>query len=210
MESDKERAGDLMPSLTYGNLRAAVQRRGYPFFDHGDYNLNLIGLRTNDQRSELFNDWLIVAYRQNDYPQMLAFPITTDPGLYYRENPCNVKGAAIVVPGHYPKLWQIGKHKGQYDALVQHGSITVYRDNNRDTVLDCDALTAVEGGFGINLHKAGYSSKVVGKWSAGCQVFQQSADFDYFMALARRSAISWGGQFSYTLLTEQEIWRQKT
>ena len=35
--------------------------------------------------------------------------------------------------------------------------------------------------YGINIHNAGASSTQVDKWSAGCQVFSHSADFEEFM-----------------------------
>jgi len=195
-----------VPGLTYTRLRDACHRLRFPFFDAGDFNLNIIGLRTDDNRGELFNDWLFVAFRQNDHEQLLAFPITTDPGTYWLEHPMNVEGTAIVKPGHYRKLWTLGRHRGQYPALIQHGPVTVYRDNNRDQWRDKPSEIQ-QGHFGINLHRAGLNSDRIGKWSAGCQVFQKSSDFDLFMAIINRALIDWGGTFSYTLLTEAQLWR---
>lgn len=197
-----------MKVLTYDSLRRAVKGLGYPFFDRGDYNLNLIGLRTHDNRSELFNDWFFVAFRQNDHEQLMAFQITTDPGVYYRKNPINVDGTAIMIPGHYPSLWSIGSHKGRYQALVQTGPVKVWRDNNRDEAIDLNVPTADRGYFGINLHRANAhrAATTVGKWSAGCQVFANPDDFEFFMALTFRAAEEWGEHFSYTLLTESDFW----
>ena len=209
MEGNQERNIRMMPGLTYTRLRDACQRQGYPFFDAGDFNLNIIGLRTNDNRGELFNDWLFVAFRQNDHEQLLAFQITTDPGTYWLEHPMNVKGTAIVKPGHYPKLWSLGRHKNQYPALVQTGQITVYRDNDKNDTLDMTPGTEQKGHYGINLHRAGRLTDArskIGRWSAGCQVFQSGADFELFLAIVRRAGISWGDQYSYSLLTESQLW----
>lgn len=181
---------------------------GYPFFDEGDYNLNLIGIRTDDSRSEIFNDWLFVAFRQGGHEQLLSFQMTTDPGVYWLRHPMSVLGTAIVKPGHYPSLWHTGKHRNQYKALIQYGNITVYRDNNLDQEIDMDGSTE-DGMFGINLHRAGRladTNTKVGRWSAGCQVVQSVQDFELLMALIKRAAQSWGETFSYTLLTEHQAW----
>ena len=52
------------------------------------------------------------------------------------------------------------------------------------------------------MHKAGTESTKVNKWSAGCQVFARSYDFECFMALVKKSADIWGEFFTYTLVDE--------
>jgi hypothetical protein len=183
----------------------AMRRLGYPVY-LGDYNLNLIGIRSKALHANTFNDVLVVLYTLNNRQHLHCFPMTTDPGTYYRENPINVDGTAILVPGHYPGCWRLGKHRGQYSALVQCADMTVYRDNDRDAKLDTDVPTQ-SGLFGINLHRArsGGLSKSVDRWSAGCQVVANSLDFDLLMALVRKSVSLYGAYFSYTLLTEDQL-----
>ncbi len=196
--------------LDYARLRAVCKREGHKFFDAGDYNLNIIGVRTDDRRSDLFNDWLCLAFRQNDHEQLLVFAATTDPGTYWREHPMNVSGTAILKPGQYPGSHSLGQHQGKYPALVQSGPVTVYRDGNADALLDAhDGIPTETGHFGINIHKAGRLSDArssVGKWSAGCQVVADTADFDLFLAICNRAAAKWGPRYTYTLLTEQQLW----
>ncbi|MEM0953318.1 MAG: hypothetical protein AAGI24_04180 [Pseudomonadota bacterium] len=197
----------LVKQLTYARLQDVAKALEFPFFDRGDYNLNLIGIRTDDDRSNLFNDWLCLAFRQNDHEQLLTFSMTTDPGTYYRENPINVDGTAIMVPGHYPGLWEIRNHQGKYPALCQKAPVNVWRDNDRDEVLDYGGEQAA-GLFGINLHRASEhrESTQVDRWSAGCQVIAQPEDFDIVMAIARRARLIYSNTFSYTLITEQQLW----
>lgn len=196
--------------LTYSHLRRRFEALGYPFYDTGDYNLNIVGIRTPDMRSNLFNDWIVVAFRQFDHELLFVFDATTDPGLYWRQHPINVAGTAILKPGHHKGMFRIGQHKGRYTALVQHASVPVYRDNDGNAVLDAYRGIPVEiGQYGINLHRASneYSEgDEVGKWSAGCQVIARSSDFDLFMAICHRAAREWGPIFSYTLLEEGELW----
>lgn len=192
-------------NMTIDKIKDALTSRDAPYFK-GELNLNLIGIRAADRQANRFNDVLCVLYEQRG-AVLETFPITTDPGLYFRKHPINVLGTAVLMPGHYPKCWAIGAHRGQYTALVQRGPMTVYRDNNRDGAIDTQSVPIESGYFGINLHHAavnGYTL-AVDRWSAGCQVFANKADFDTVMALIHRSAATYGRFFSYTLINEEDL-----
>ena len=83
--------------------------------------------------------------------------------------------------------------------------MTVHRDNDFDGELDMGATQS--GYFGINCHRASarHESKQVDRWSAGCQVFANPANFEEFMNLCRESAQHWGNTFTYTLLTQAQL-----
>jgi hypothetical protein len=70
--------------------------------------------------------------------------------------------------------------RGKYTALTQCRPVQVYRDNNRDEIIDMQEDSIYEGIFGINIHRAHsqFEVQTVGKYSAGCQVIQRSSDFD--------------------------------
>ncbi|WP_022944377.1 hypothetical protein [Pseudoalteromonas ruthenica] len=193
-----------MKPLSAQQLLAAMHANGHRVFE-GELNLNIIGVRASDAQANTFNDMIYVLYQRGGAWQCKAYPATTDPGTYYREHPANVKGTAVLVPGRYSGCWQLGQHQGKYDALVQRGEMTVYRDNNSDAHIDTDTPTE-SGYFGINCHRANKhtTSKHVGKWSAGCQVLASPEHFSQFMNLCRDSASLYGPSFSYTLLTESE------
>lgn len=192
-------------NLNFNAVRAAVLAAGYCFFDNGDYNLNLIGIRRQDKQCDNFNDLMCVLFYIDGQPVFFKFVITTNPSVYYRQHPINPKGVAIVKPDQYSGVWSIGFHKGQYLALVQKAPITVYRDNNLDDCLDIN--TPTDSGFhGINCHRSiasGISEKI-GRWSAGCQVFSSDDDFQIFMALCLKAKSLWGNSFTYTLLQEDK------
>ena len=192
------------PSLP--NIIRVMKKKNYKVFnDKRGYDLNIVGIRTNNNKSNTFNDWLVTFYTYQNQWSYFTFPITTDPGLYYRENPLNVDGTAIVVPNQYRNLWYIGKHN-DYDALIQKSPIVVYRDNNLDDILN-DVVKTEQGMFGINCHRASkdYKSKTVDKWSAGCQVFQNPLHFKFFLTLCQFSKSIYGNSFSYTLLNEKDF-----
>jgi len=192
--------------VTAKKIIAALKKHDHPLFK-GDYNLNLIGVRSNDADANSFNDVLVVLYEIDGKQEFHVFKMTTDPGIYYRETPINVNGTAVLVPGHYKSCWKVGAHRGQYYALVQRGEMAVYRDNNHDKNLDKDSDSIETGLFGINLHRANknQSSLQVDKWSAGCQVMSDPDDFDFVMGLVNESAKIYGDKFSYTLLTEDQL-----
>lgn len=192
--------------VSIAQLRDAYDDLDYRLFD-GEFDLNLIGIRSTDTHANTFNDLFCVLYKRDGNWQLEQFACTTDPGTFYRENPINVRGTAIVAPGQHRSVWTFGKHQGKYDALVQNKAITVYRDNNNDALIDLN--TAQETGFfGINCHHAGANSdgeSLVDRWSAGCQVLANISDFERVIELCNESAKQYGKTFTYTLFTQQQI-----
>lgn len=184
-----------------------LEKLGYPVFqDERGYDLNIIGIRTADLTANSFNDWITVTYWFDHGWRSFGFPGTTDPGTFWREYPMNVHGTAILKPGHYHRSHEIGLHKGD-EALVQKGLLTVYRDANRDDVLDVTGQPQDTGNFGIDIHRANAvrPSIQVDKWSAGCQVVQDPEHHAFLLALAKRARSLYGNSFSYTLLLEQDF-----
>jgi len=197
-------------NITVDILLAAMERRQYRIFS-GELNLNIIGVRHKNTRANTFNDVLCVLFEKDGVWQLEQYKCTTDPGIYYRTNPCNVDGTAIVVPMQHRSLWTFGYHQGKYPALVQNKPVTVFRDGNKDETINTDVTTGnvikQKGYFGINCHHANAKSEStqVDKWSAGCQVLAKPNDFESFMALCRQSSKKWGDTFTYTLLEQQQL-----
>jgi len=196
-----------MRNFTIEEILYIMRRKGYRIFDRDNqpYNLNLIGIRAATPVPNKFDDRFLIIWKHNGIWHDKRFPLTTDPGTYWLQNPMMIAGTAILKEGQYPGMWALGKHSG-YDALVQVGPCTVIRDANRDNRLDFDGPEET-GFFGINCHRAAArgTSKQVDKWSAGCQVFADSKDFAVLMALAREAAKVWGDRVTYTLLNERDF-----
>jgi hypothetical protein len=149
----------------------------------------------------VFDDKLCVFYKLGGVWKFHSWACTTDPGTYYLQNPMNVNGTAIVKPGQYRKSHKLGLHRGAYEAMVQVGALTIWRDQDKDAVLDYGVNEVTATGMGINIHRAGTASTSVDKWSAGCQVFSKSSDFAEFMALIhKQSEAGLGDTISYSLL----------
>lgn len=184
-------------------VMSVLEKKGYSFFTKGDYNLNLIGVRDADKFTNKFDDVIMCFYKADGKWQSRYWAATTDAGFYWVESPMVPQGCGVLVPGQYRSGWRIGYHKGQYRALVQNKPVTLYRDSNRDKVIDKDKTET--GMFGVNIHRAGQASVQVDKWSAACQVIAKRADFNEMMSLVDKAAPLWGKAFTYTLLERKDF-----
>lgn len=188
-------------------IKAAMAAKGYKIFKNPNgHDLNIVGIRTEDLSPDAFNDWITVFYLNKAQWNYFAFPATTDPGTYYRTHPINVKGTAVMKPGQYRSAYKIGRHRG-YKALQQKGPVTVYRDNTLDEQIDIHGMEEDTGLHAVNIHRANgvRPSVKVGKWSAGCQVFQDPDHFSFFLSLCERGKEKYGNSFTYTLLEEADL-----
>lgn len=187
-------------------IKEFFAKKGYQFFDTSKpYNLNIIGIRSSEKVANKFDDKLVLIYNDMEKVNNIVFQITTDPGKYYLNNPINSNGTAILVPNQYKGSYAIGIHK-TYEALTQVKPLKVFRDNNKNDILDFNVPTE-SGLFGINIHRSNPygSSDTVDNWSAGCQVFKNVKDFDLFMSICRKSKEKYGNSFTYTLIEEKDI-----
>ena len=186
------------------NLPKRLQRckeLGYVVFDGlADFDLNIIGERFTEDPNK-FDDILHVVYKINGLWQHEQFKCTTDPGTYHLLNPSKISGTAILAPGQYRRSHELGLHRGKYEALVQRGKVKVYRDNNKDDIVNVHAETGEIGYFGINIHKAGQDSSYVNKWSAGCTVISNEVRYQRFIDLCKAQVqVNGWSHFSYTLI----------
>lgn len=204
--------GQILSSINYEvtAIQKIMTSKSYSFFDgRYPYNLNIVGIRSWETNANKFDDLIVVIYRDVSLNwNVEKFKCTTDPGTYWLKNPMRKEGTAVLVPGQYKGAYDIGKHRGKYYALIQIGKVKVFRDNDRDNIIDADPDSVMEGYFGINIHRASswQDVKAVDKWSAGCQVFQDSYEFKRFMTIVEKQKQlypSW--KFSYTLLEEKDF-----
>ena len=191
-------------------IKEALQAKGYKFFETGDYNVNIVGVRNSETAGKVtnrFDDVITVSYKIDGEWQYHEFDCTTDPGTHWVENLMNKKGVAILKPGQYRSSHKIRKHLGQYEALGQQNPVTVYRDNNKDGKYDL--VKTDTGLFGINVHRAskyaGKKSTQINKWSAGCQVIAANDDWTKFMKIMRKARDTWNNNFTYTLIESKDI-----
>lgn len=199
----------LSAKIMADQYRTVLENRGYAFFESGDYNLNIVGVRNDSGDATKFDDFINLLYKVDGEWVCDIYPATTEPGMNILKRPINSKGTAILVPGQYRSTYKIDTHGGKrkYTALCQRsGKVRVWRDDNRDSTPDYVGPED-EGMYGINIHRQFGSDEreYTGGVSAGCQVFQSSKDFYEFMDTCNRAADKWGNSFTYTLIAEQDL-----
>ena len=193
--------------FTREQIEKAVEAKGYKYFENGEFNVNVIGVRNSapgNKVTNVFDDWLTLSYKENGVWKFFIWNATTDPGKAPQLLGNNGTGTARVVPGQYPGSHMVRLHQGKYEALGQKGNISVYRDADKDLEYDTDKITTGSN-YGINIHKAGKDSTWIDHWSHGCQVFKRVKDFDEFMKICKKAAKIHGNSFTYTLIESKDI-----
>lgn len=149
-------------------LRAEFQKLGYAWTPKG-----LVGLRATNQFTNKFVDFMLLI---NNNEVVEAVPCSTVPGHYYIYNPLTVggiTGAAVLVAGQYLKCWTFTTDKTWANLwtgmpyFMQTGPVTIWRDGNKNNIMDATVKTT--GFYGINIHR-GWLGNLVNNASAGCQV----------------------------------------
>ena len=201
-----------MKSPTRQQIESTVKAKGYKWFENGDYNLNIVGVRNGETLNEVtnkFDDCITLSYKKDGEWQFHCFEATTDPGKHWVENVLNESGVAILKENQYRGSHKIGLHQGKYEALRQQKPVQVYRDNNLDGCYDLNEENIQEGIFGINIHRAtkweGKKSTQIDKWSAGCQVIAANDDFRLFMEICNKAKDTWSNSFTYTLINSDDL-----
>ncbi len=190
-------------------IKKAFKKKGYAFFENGDYNLNILGIRNDSGKADKFDDNINVLYKVGGDWVVDAYPATTEPGVNILKRPIVKGGTAILIPGQYRGVYKIDTHGGKrkYKAVCQRlGKVKIWRDDNRDRVPDYVGQVH-EGMYGINIHRqwGPDDREYTGGVSAGCQVFQSSVDFYEFMETCDIASSEWGNSFTYTLLDERDV-----
>lgn len=181
-------------------IKDALAKFGYQIHEEYWYP-NFIGIR-DLSNVNTFNDTLILIQHRPTDILFKQYAFTTDPSKTNLENPVNKEGTAILCEGWHKEIWKFGLHKGQYEAFVQNEPVEVYRDNDKDDIIELSHEQIHEGIYGINMHKAGVDSTYVDKWSAGCQVFKKKEDFEAVLNLAKSSSFT---VFDYYLILKDAI-----
>ena len=197
---------------TREQVEAAVKAKDYKWFETGDYNVNIVGIRnmtTGTRITNKFDDHITISYKDEGEWKFHCYECTTDPGDDWMDSPMNSKGTAILVPGQYRGSHKLRLHQGRYLALGQQKPVKVYRDRDKDGQYDFDPDTIDEGLFGINIHRAtkyaGKTSTYVDKWSAGCQVIASNDNWHAFLDICQTARDKWSNNFTYTLLESTDI-----
>lgn len=199
---------------TKEQIEKAVKGKGYTWFENGDYNLNIVCVRTihkdkdgkiNNKVTNLFDDYITLNFKIDGKWQSFSWMATTDPGNKAFLKPSNKNGVARLIPGQYRSTHEVRKHQGKYDALCQKfgAKLKVWRDNNKDLIMNENKI--FDDVSGLNIHKAGTASTYVENWSEACMVFKYAKDFEVFMKYVKIALKKYSNSFTITLIESTDI-----
>lgn len=198
--------------MTYQELKTAIQKKKYKFFDFGDWNINIIFVRTNDQFTDFFTDKSYIAYRENGIEKVLEQPCSTKAGLYYVNNPITyqkVTGVAVIIPGQYQGVYELIDDYTtwlKYPFFKQIAPMSYWRDFDKDTTLD-KVQPQINKMFGTHYHRGsniGATGRHNYNWSAGC-IIQEEPYFKKVIEIARKAAAKYGNKFTITILDQTDL-----
>ena len=75
--------------LTKEIIEKGVKAKGYKWFETGDYNINVVGVRNSDTGTEVtnkFDDKITLSFMCDRQWEFYCYDCTTDPGRYWVEN----------------------------------------------------------------------------------------------------------------------------
>lgn len=189
-------------------IECTIKSKNYIWFENGNYNLNIIAIRTTDKDnkvSNIFDDYITLTFKVNGNWKFFQWEATTDPGNKAMIKFSNPNGVAKLIPGQYKSTYEVRKHQSKYEALCQkYGKIVkVWRDKTKDYIFDYGKEHT--DAAGINIHKSGLNSSLVENWSEGCIVFKKEKDFNEFMKYVNISKGMYGNSFTLTLIKSSDI-----
>lgn len=162
-------------------------------------DFHLVGIRSQESIPDKFDDSF---YILNNHTTGLPFACTTNPGKDYLLAPMNPNGTAILVGDkQYYNCFKLGLHKGK-EALIQCKDLLIYRDNDKDIYAEeLGNIQIAKPECRIDIHQANseWTSIIIGRWSAGCQVIANPENFQVLLKECKATA---KGFFTYTLLNE--------
>lgn len=198
--------------IDYDFVKSMYMAKSYKFYDSGQYNVNLFGIRNKDLFTvNEFNDLLGVAYLDEFMnKQCLVFQGTTKPGLTVLKNKLgHPDGTMILCEGQHKRCWTIRMHnEGKASAHEAYGQIgpgvfRVWRDKDGDGQFDLSGPIYTNAS-GVNGHTTrDFDVENVNDFSWGCQVVNDDKEHGIWLSVGKRSAELYGNAFTYTLFRQQ-------
>lgn len=145
---------------------------------------NIVAKRMSDDYTDKFSDFAFVI---NKGKVVSIIPWTTKPGKYWVHNPVTVggiTGTGCMVEGQWMESHRYEKTAkrrwGKAGYFLQLNPIKIYRDGNKDNILDKNVITKAPSWYGFFLHAMGRGFSIW-NWSAGCNgcskaLWQQNID----------------------------------
>ena len=147
-------------------LRSEFAAKGYKWID------TIAAVRTGNRYTNSLSDFAFVI---KGGKVVAAYPWTTVPGRYYVYNPLTVggiAGCAVLVPGQYIDSHAFrnnSANKWRSPYFEHIGTMKIYRDGNKNDIVDSGVVMDSPPWHGIFIHQMGTNPDNIWNWSAGCQ-----------------------------------------
>lgn len=178
---------------SYEDYQILDRIKSLPSFTHIPKGRYIVGVRSNEDETNVMDDKFYV-FEKEKFVEVLTG--TTHAGgsvLKGGFKKYNAKGAFVLKANEwYYDFWTYGLHKKLMPALVQVGAALGFRDGNMNGKAEEIGPQYKVSGIGINFHTNTFEfklinnvwklldntlSKIIGGWSAGCQVPNNRAKY---------------------------------
>lgn len=205
-------------------IREVLRKKGFVFFERGDWNINLIPVRENEVFDNTFSDSLYIIYKDKGVWQNKTFKFTTLAGtlgfggeqspLTAAQTGTGVDGTAIILEGQYRSALRLITDGVRYpftSYLAQARPFNYLRDFDKNGFITRNAIRQT-GNFFTHWHamsNEGVASDQVNfihsAWSQGCMGSDHPTWFGQILPLLSRGARTYGNLFSFTLLNRSDF-----
>jgi hypothetical protein len=207
---------------TVERTREALRKKGYAFFEAGDYNLNIIGVRNKQIFDNKFSDRLILLYKVNGIWRTLETAWTTLAGtagkggeqnpLTAQETGTGVSGTAVIIPNQYRRVYKFVDNYFlwlSYPYFAQVNNMQYWRDNDKNGKITKGKIYS--GNYATNLHRMSNNNEprtvindMFVAWSQGCNGSPEP-EYKKILPIVRESVKRYGDIFTYTLLDKEDF-----
>lgn len=204
------------------NLKKICQKKGYAFFENGDYNLNIIAVRENDNFENEFSDTLYVAYKVKGVWELYTSVWTTLAGTLGfggEKNPLTgqftgtgVDGVAVILEGQYRGAFRFENNLSwlNFPYLRQVKPLKYLRDNDKNGLITRNGKV-YEANYQTHLHRMtndnvtrNQVNTITEAWSQGCNG-SPHPNFKELINLVTLSSQIYGNIFTYTMLHRKDF-----
>lgn len=197
----------------YDKIKEAYQKKGYVFYDTGNFNLNMGFIRENDNFTDRLTDTFFIAYRDALGIKRCFYCAATtkagiSPALLNPKVVAGMKGVAVIVPGQYRGAYRfVDSYVGwlKYPYFQQVRPVKLWRDPNGDLKIDKEHVQEILAG--INIHRMsgiGMIGGILSNWSEGCCGFDE-LNWREALPIFRASVKAYGEIFTETILEASDI-----
>lgn len=198
---------------TYESIKKTILNKKFKWYE-GQLNLNFVWERTSDVITNMFTDYVHIAYSENNVNKILSLPATTKPGIKGSiDSPITyegITGTAIMVPGQYLSSWEfrdVYNEFSEYPYFRQIKGINYWRDGDKDLIVD-HVQQQNDKIFKTHWHRmsqtATYGSGLVNNWSLGCIGCPEPIWYA-ILPIVRESVKIYGVKFSGSIIETKDF-----